>query len=137
MDFNISNHPTLTGITRTASLSTMSVDILTKTLILTVKINHFLDGIQIPELVKDIVLTGANDLQVPTGEPAPEPTTGYTTNDLGETIVETIIYPAPTMGEFDYWLLMCANHYPLDAMLGAGITKSDKSGLLNGKCNYQ
>jgi len=136
MNFNISNHPTLTGITRTTTLTSMSVDLSSKVLVLGIKINHFLEGIHIPELVKDITSTAGNDLQVPTGEPAPESTTGYTTNDLGETIIETIEYPVPTMGEFDYWMLLCTMHYPLDAMLQGGIAKIDASGLLNEKCNY-
>jgi hypothetical protein len=135
MDFTISNHPTLTGITRTVSLIAMSVDTVNKTVVLNLKINHFLDGIHIKELVKDIVSTADNNLLIVIGAP-PEPTTGYTTNELGETVIETITHPAPTVGEFDYWMVAYENHTPLDAMLQGGITNIDNNGLINSKANY-
>jgi len=135
MDFNISNHPTLTGITRTVSLIAMSVDTVNKTVVLNLKVNHFLDGIHIPELVKDIVSTADNNLQIAVG-PAPDPSTYETVNELGETVIETITYPAPTVGEFDYWMMAYDAHTPLDSMLAGGIANIDANGLINSKCNY-
>ena len=104
-------------------------------MLLNLKINHFLDGIHIPELVKDITNTANNDLQVVVG-PAPEDTLNTYTNELGELVTETISYPAPTVGEFDYWMMAYDNHTPLDMMLQGGVNAIDNSGLLNTKCNY-
>ena len=115
MDFNISNHPILTSITRTASLTGMSVDVINKNVVLNLKINHFLDGVHVKELVKDIVSIADNNLQLP---------------------VPTDDNPNATIGEFDYWMIAFNNHTPLDAMLSGGIANIDANGLINSKCNY-
>lgn len=135
MDFTISNHPTLTSITRTATLTSMSVDTAAKTVVLNLKINHFLDGIHIPELVKDIISMADNSLQIVVGA-IPEPRIVETINELGEIITETIQDPAPTVGEFDYWMMAYDAHTPLDMMLQGGIINIDNNGLINAKANY-
>lgn len=115
MNFNISNHPILTGITRTASLTLMEIDVQNKRLELKLKINHYLDNIHIPELVKDIVSIADNNLQLP-----------FPTEEN----------PDATIGEFDYWMYAYENHTPLSTMLQNGITNIDNNGLINLKCNY-
>ncbi len=138
MDFTLSNHPTLPAITRTATLKNMDAAIDEKKVVLKLKINHFLEGVHIPELVKDIITTADNTEQVPTGEPAPEPYVIQVEDpeNPGQIIDQTVTPEAPTMGEFDYWLMSCDASAPLNAMLAGGIANMDAKGVINRKCNY-
>lgn len=115
MDFTISNHPTLSTVTRTASLQSMSVDNEKKQVTLSLNIRHYLDGIEIPELNKRIESIGDNSVQKP-----------FPTEEN----------PENTIGEYDYWMLAYEANTPLNQMLAVGIQGIDESGLVNSKCNY-
>jgi hypothetical protein len=123
MDFKISNHPIHTAVTRTASLTSMSVDTAQNQVVLKLKINHFLKENHIPEMVKDIISVADNSLQIVVG-PVPE-VTEENPNPV-----------APTVGEFDYWMLAYEGGMPLKQMLAGGIANIDSNGLINNKCNY-
>lgn len=123
MDFTISNHPIHTAVTRTASLTSMSVDTAQSKVVLHLKINHFLGENHIPEMVKDIISVADNTLQIVVG-PIPE-ATEQDPNPV-----------APTVGEFDYWMMAYEAGTPLNQMLQGGIANIDTNGLINNKCNY-
>lgn len=114
MDFNITNHPLHTSVTRTASLTSMEVNVPEQKVKLNLKINHYLDGNHIPEMVKDIMSIADNILRLPNPM------------DGGETMI----------GEFDYWMLAYEGGTPLNQMLAGGIANIDANGLINAKCNY-
>jgi hypothetical protein len=123
MNFDITNHPLHTSVTRTASLTSMEVIVPEQKVKLNLKINHYLDGNHIPEMVKDIMSVADNTLQIAIGV-APEPTE------------ENPNPTAPTVGEFDYWMMAYEAGTPLNQMLAGGIANIDANGLINAKCNY-
>ena len=125
MDFTIStNHPQFPLITRTATLTNMALNTMTKELVLSLKINHFLDGVEIPEMVKSITSTADNSFLVVVGA-APEP---YT-NELGELITPE----APMVGEYDYWFAAYSSGASLKQMLEGGIANLVNNGSLDAK----
>lgn len=112
MDFSISNHPYTPSITRTVSLSSMIINIAGKTITLGLIVEHYLDGVKVPELTKTILSVANNN--------------------------HTFTHPtAGEIGEFDYWMLLYEAGTPLSAMLAGGIANIDALGVINNKCQYQ
>lgn len=64
---NISNHPVHNTITRTATLLAINLDYKTKLIYTNLGISHYLDGVSLPQLDKEITLLSDNTIQVPTG----------------------------------------------------------------------
>lgn len=116
MTFDISNHPILSAITRTADVTGINVNAQDKEITIFLKIQHYLNGIIIPELVKDIALPANNTMQIPF--PTPE-------------------NPENTIGEYDYWDYATENGTPLKFMIETGVAETDLNGRINAKCNYR
>jgi len=142
MHFTISNHPTLSAVTRTADLTTLAINTATKQVETTWKINHFLEGVAIPELTKDITMVVDTELLFildKDGNPsvyAPAPPVEPKFDEKGILIpAEPVVVPE-TISEYDYWMLMYGSGMPLSDMLDAGIKSTDSRGLIDSKCRY-
>lgn len=142
MHFTISNHPNLPSVERTADLTTLAINTATKQVETTWKINHFLNGVEIKELVKDIKMVADTELLfvldekgVPSIYEAPAPVEPQF-DEKGILIPQEPVVPPQTITEYDYWIMMYDAGTPFNVMLQAGIDSTDARGLVNTKCAY-
>ena len=108
----ISNHPIFSDITRAVEVIELHFDKQKKSIILDLRVNHFVNDVAFTEQDRTISLVINNNVMYPDGQ-------------------------GGQIGNYDYFLMQSEANTGFKDMIVAGITEIDENGMLNMKCAYK